>query len=206
MRILFVKTSSLGDVIHHCPAISDVRRHLPDAVIDWVVEESIAGVVALHPAVRRAIPVAVRRWRTRLYRPSVWKEILAFRLALRAETYDFVIDTQGLVKSAIIASSARGPRHGFDAASAREPLASRFYDVVHSVSRGMHAVERNRALTTAALRIGRDEECDYGLVPRGDTPIYLGMPFCVLLSMSSRTDKLWPEQRWHLTSLFVWLT
>ncbi len=196
MRILFVKTSSLGDVIHHCPAVTDVRRRFPDAAIDWVVEETFAGIVALHPSVRRAIPVAVRRWRHGALQPSVWKEVFAFRRLLGAERYDFVIDTQGLLKSALIALSAHGVRHGFDAQSAREPIASRFYDVRHSVRREIHAVDRNRALTAVALGVESFDECDYGLVPGPGHRHSLAMPFWVLLSMTSRTDKLWPEQCW----------
>lgn len=196
MRILFVKTSSLGDVIHHCPAVSDVRQRFPQAVIDWVVEAPFAGIVGLHSAVRRIIPVAVRRWRSRLLLPSVWREILAFRRALRAETYDLVIDSQGLLKSALICSGALGLKHGFDAGSAREPLASLSYDACHAVPRALHAVVRNRALTAAALGITPGLRCDYGLAPHAGTPIPLRAPICVLLSMTSRADKLWPEERW----------
>src|SRR2546426_8190129 len=63
--ILIVKTSSLGDVVHNLPVASDIRRHFPDAGIDWVVEEPYAPLVGLHSAVRRVIPVALRRWRRR---------------------------------------------------------------------------------------------------------------------------------------------
>jgi len=122
--ILFVKTSSLGDVVHNCPAVSDVARKLPGAEIDWVVEESFAGLAALHASVRRVIPLAVRRWRSRLWQPAVWAEIGALRRALAARRYDAVIDTQSLLKSALLAVCARGERHGLDRASAREPLAA----------------------------------------------------------------------------------
>ncbi len=196
MRILFVKTSSLGDVIHNCPAVSDLRRCFPNAVIDWVVEEPFAAVVALHSAVRRVIPVAVRRWRSRLLLPSVWREIQDFRRSLRTQAYDLVIDSQGLLKSALIARGARGVKHGFDAVSAREPVASRFYAVRHAVPRELHAVERNRRLTAAAAGFEPGGRCDYGLVPRAGDPIPLIKPFCVLLGMTSRADKLWPEEHW----------
>ncbi len=183
-------------MIHHCPAVSDTRQRLPDAVIDWVVEESFAAIAQMHPAVHQVIPVAVRRWRTRLFQPSVWEEMLGFNRTLRADGYDCVIDTQGLLKSALIASRARGVKHGFDAASAREPLASRFYDVGHRVSREMHAVQRNRVLTAAALGIQPVAACDFGLEAPAENPISPGAPYCVLLSMTSHVDKLWPEHHW----------
>src|SRR5690349_6518536 len=136
-RILLVKTSSLGDVIHNLPVASDIRAALPHAVIDWAVEESYAAIPALHPAVTRVLPVALRRWRGGWLRGAVRDEIRGFFAALRATAYDVVIDTQGLVKSAVIAWRARGMRHGLDFASSREPLAL-FYDRVHPVPWNLH--------------------------------------------------------------------
>lgn len=199
-RILFVKTSSLGDVVHHCPAVSDVAHVHPGAMIDWVVEETFAPVAAMHPAVRRVIPVALRRWRGAPWKPAAWSELAAFRRALRAEAYDAVIDTQGLLKSALIARAARGPRHGYDAASVREAVAARFYQHYHAVDPRQHAVARNRALSAAALGFGVPEGCDYGLrAPVAPSPQTVpGVPgaYAVLLTMTSRADKLWPEDRW----------
>jgi heptosyltransferase-1 len=195
-RLLFVKTSSLGDVVHNCPAVSDAARAWPDAAIDWVVEEAFADVAAMHARVRRVIPVAVRRWRGALWHARTWREIGAFRRALREERYDRVIDTQGLVKSALMACAARGERHGMDAASAREPLAARCYDVRHAVPKGQHAVDRNRQLVAAALGAPVPAPCDYGLRAEGALPLELAAPYAVLLTMTSRADKLWPEDRW----------
>jgi heptosyltransferase-1 len=206
-RILFVKTSSLGDIVHHCPAISDVARQAPGAVIDWVVEESFAEIAALHASVRRVIPVALRRWRGALLSAATWSEATAFRAALRGERYDAVIDSQGLIKSALVAALARGRRHGFDRASVREPVAALFYDVVHPVPTDLHAVERNRRLAGAALGYVPDGACDYGMHVEGEMSMPAGAPasspFALLLTMTSRSDKLWPEERWR--ALVVWL-
>ena len=195
-RILFVKTSSLGDVVHHCAAVSDAARERPTARIDWVVEEPFAGIAAMHPAVHRVIPVAVRRWRSAPWDPKVWAQIREFRDALRGERYDTVIDTQSLVKSALLARLAAGIRHGMDRASAREPLAARFYDVTHAVPRGLHAVERNRRLTAASLGYELRGDAAYGLRADGAAPTEIGGAYAVLLTMTSRADKLWPEKRW----------
>jgi len=197
VRILFVKTSSLGDVIHHCPAVSDAARHLPGAVIDWVVEDTFAGLVEMHPAVHRAIPVAVRRWRRAPWRVSVREEFAAFRRLLSGERYDFIVDTQGLLKSALISRLARGARHGYDKGSAREPLASGLYAARHRVSRKLHAVERNRRLTAAALGYALGASpVDFGLRVPTHSPVDAGGPYCVLVTMTSRADKLWPEVEW----------
>ncbi|MSQ64307.1 MAG: lipopolysaccharide heptosyltransferase I [Betaproteobacteria bacterium] len=197
-RILFVKTSSLGDVVHNCPAVSDVARCVPDAVIDWVVEEAFAEVAALHSHVRRVIPVAIRRWRGSLLAVATWSELGAFRAALRNERYDAVIDSQGLLKSALVAAQALGRTHGFDRASAREPVAARFYDVAHAVRGNLHAVDRNRQLAAAALGYRVDESCDYGLRvagAKGSAPT--SKPYALLFTMTSRDDKLWPEEHWR---------
>lgn len=201
-RILFVKTSSLGDVVHHCPAVSDAARQLPGATIDWVVEEAFAGVAAMQRAVRRVIPVALRRWRTAPWRPAIWREFAEFRRAVAAERYDFVVDSQGLLKSALLARLAHGETHGMDGESAREPFAARFYARRHHVPRGLHAVERNRRLTAAALGYPLEGDCDYGLRVQ-ESPSAQGAPsvevpgaYAVLLTMTSRADKLWAERRW----------
>jgi heptosyltransferase-1 len=191
-RILFVKTSSLGDVVHNCPAVSDAAHALPGVEIDWIVEEPFAGIARMHRAVRRVIPVAVRRWRAALWKPSVWSEIGAWRRALRGVRYDAVVDTQSLVKSALLCALASGTRHGMDRSSAREPFAARFYDVRHAVPRGLHAVERNRRLSAESLGYELTDSPQYGLrAPPAEKSGYV-----VLLTMTSREDKLWPEERW----------
>jgi heptosyltransferase-1 len=142
------------------------------------------------------IPVALRRWRGALWRPAVWREFAAFRRSLAAERYDFIVDSQGLLKSALLCRLAHGETHGMDAASAREPLAARFYARRHSVARGLHAVERNRRLTAAALGYPLVGECDYGLRAEGRSSVEVQEPYAVLLTMTSRADKLWAERRW----------
>jgi heptosyltransferase-1 len=192
--ILFIKTSSLGDVIHHMPALTEAQKHLPGARFAWVVEEAFAPLLRLHPAVSETIPVASRRWRKSLASSSTLREMWASRSTLRARNYDFIVDTQGLLRSALIARAARGPRHGYDSRSVREPLASLFYDVRHSVSRELHAVERNRRLTGLALGYTPDGAPDYGL----DRALlrYAGPRTAVLLHATARPEKEWPEQNW----------
>ena len=192
--ILFIKTSSLGDVIHHMPALTEARRARPDARFSWLVEEAFAPLVALHPAVDAVVPVAWRRWRKSLYAPATLREIAASLSAIRAATYDEIVDSQGLVRSGAIARIARGRRHGYDAASIREPLAAMFYNVRHSVSRDLHAVERNRILTGLALGYAPQGAPDFGLArvrPAAAAPRY-----AVLLHATARPEKQWPEANW----------
>lgn len=197
-RILLIKTSSLGDVLHNLPVVSDIVRHHPHAQIDWLVEESFAALPRLHPAVRNVIPVAVRRWRGKLLSGATWHEIAAFRDALAAQHYDVAIDTQGLLKSALLMRGARGLRCGFDRNSAREPLAACLYQQTFAIALGQHAVERNRQLAAQALGYTLERQADYGIRPPAlARPTWLSEgPYAVLLHATSRADKLWNEANW----------
>lgn len=197
--VLLVKTSSMGDVIHNLPVVSDLRRVAPHVAIDWVVEESFAEIPRLHPGVRHVIPVAVRRWRKQLGRAASWQEMRAAAAQLRGTYYDFIIDTQGLVKSAVISRIAEGLRCGYAREVAREPLAALAYDCRYAIPRSAHAVERNRWLTAAACNYPQDLPLRYGLHAPETLPAWAGpseFAFAVLLTATSRDDKLWPEAHW----------
>ena len=196
-NILLIKTSSLGDVVHNLPVVSDIRARFPRARIDWVVEEAYCDIVGMHPGVHRAIPVALRRWRGNVLKPAHWREFGQFRRALSGARYDCVIDTQGLIKSALLAQAASGARHGYAGVSAREPLAAKFYDFIHVVPRDLHAVVRNRRLAALALGYELPATLDYGIaVPSGLAPIR-PQRYCVLLHATSSADKRWPEPAWE---------
>jgi heptosyltransferase-1 len=197
MRILLVKTSSLGDVIHNLPVVSDLRRRFPGVIIDWCVEEAFTDIPRLHPAVAEVIPVAIRRWRKTLLSGATWREIGAFRRRLGGKEYDAIVDTQGLIKSGLITFLARGTCCGHAAEAAREPLSSWFYDKTYLIPPNAHAVERNRWLCAAALGYPVDLPLDYGIVaPDADFPWLPGQRLAVLLTATSRDDKLWDEERW----------
>ena len=194
--ILLVKTSSLGDVVHNLPVASDIRAAFPAAQIDWVVEEAFASIPSAHHAVRNVLPVAIRRWRRSPWRRSVPAEMRAFLHSLRRERYDAAIDTQGLLKSALITRAARGERYGLDWKSSREPLRL-FYDRTFSVPWSQHAVQRNRSLAAQALQYTPAAPVDYGI--RAAAPQFSWLPrdrYAVLIHSTSATQKLWPEARW----------
>jgi len=204
-RILLVKTTSLGDVLHNLPVVNDIVSHYPGAQIDWLVEESFAALPGLHPKVRRVIPVAIRRWRSKLLNAGTWQEIAAFRALLSEQYYDFAIDTQGLLKSALLMRGAHGLRCGFDRQSAREPFAASFYQRTYSVATRQHAVDRNRQLVAQAIGYTLRGSADYGIqppvIPRPDW-LLVG-PYVVLLHSTSRADKLWNEANWTALGHFL---
>jgi len=199
--VLFIKTSSLGDVIHHMPALTEARAHWPEVRFGWVVEEAFAPLVRLHPAVNEVIPVAVRRWRQTLLRPSAWAstwaQLAAFRRTLKARKFDEIVDTQGLLKSALIARWGEGRRRGYDSKSIKEPLASSFYDIKHPIDWNQHAIARNRALTAEALGYACEGPPDYGL-DRNKLRAPSEKPYGVLLHATAQASKEWPEENWRM--------
>jgi heptosyltransferase-1 len=195
-RILLVKTSSLGDVVHNFPVVSDIVSAIPGVEVDWVVEERFAALPALHPGVRRTIPVAVRRWRARLYSAATWREMRAFASELRAPRYDAVVDSQGLFKSAIVARIARGKRYGLGWRASREPLFP-FYHRTFDVPYALHAVERNRSLASQALAYTPAAAVDYGIgALAGEFGWLPRNVYAVLMHATSARAKLWPEENW----------
>jgi heptosyltransferase-1 len=198
MRVLVIKTTSLGDVIHTLPALTDANRALPGIRFDWVVEEGFAEIPAWHPAVDRVIPVALRRWRKQPLRTLLGGEWSAFTRRVGQEHYDAVIDAQGLLKSAFLTRHANGPVHGLDRRSAREPLASLFYRHRHGVAWGRHAVERVRELFARALDYAAPSTpCDYGLDAGRLGVKDAGPPYLVFLHGTTWPTKHWPEAYWR---------
>ena len=192
-RILLVKTSSMGDVIHNLPVATDIRRHLPSATIDWVVEEQYAPLVAMHPAVNRVIPIALRRWRRAPFSGTSWREFAAFRRALRSHAYDAIVETQGLLKSAVVARLARGPVSGFGPATAHERLACLLYDNTSEFPPEAHKILRYRSVAARALGYAVAGAIDYGIAPRVPRPAIAAGRYCLAFHATARAAKLWPE-------------
>ena len=195
MKLLVVKLSSLGDVVHTFPALTDAARAIPGLVVDWAVEDAFVPLVKMHPAVRHAIPVPLRRL---LKSPRLAWQTGAFdavRKALRAETYDVIIDAQGLIKSAVIARMARGRRHGFDHTSAREGVASLMYSARHTVPEVEHMATRVRKLFAEALNYRLDDlPQDAGL---RIAPAQSAVPYLVLLHGTTWKTKTWTVPHWR---------
>ncbi|WP_406671052.1 lipopolysaccharide heptosyltransferase RfaC [Raoultella terrigena] len=200
MRVLIVKTSSMGDVLHSLPALTDAAQAFPGIRFDWVVEEGFAQIPSWHQSVDRVIPVAIRRWRKAWFSAPVKAERKSFRQALRAEKYDAIIDAQGLVKSAaLVTRLAHGVKHGMDWQTAREPLASLFYNRRHHIAKQQHAVERTRELFAKSLGYARPEsQGDYAIARHFLRQEEAGAaPYLVFLHATTRDDKHWPEENWR---------
>ena len=198
--VLIVRPSSLGDIVHALPVVHDIMQHRAGMSVDWVAEEMFVELVALNHEVRAVIPVSLRRWRHALLARATWREVAAFRSALRAQRYDVVLDLQEQVKGALIAWLARGAVHGPDRASIREPAATLAYRRTHRIAPHQHLIDRCRELAGKA----------FGYKPVGPPRFGLSVapsdaqsdklppaPFAVFVHSTSRDDKLWPEAHWR---------
>lgn len=208
MKVLIIKMSSMGDVVHALPLLSDVAQRYPDAQIDWVVEQGFADLVrSAAPLVRRVIPIRLRAWRKTWRTAQTRQEWRVFKNTLQSEAYDVVLDCQGLLKSALIARLARlapnGKRVGYDKNSIREPIASYFYSQKYAVSRQLSAVVRNRSLCAQAFGYSVDNKPQANLTaldnvatPRDDwrNPT---APYVVLIPNASRVEKRWAAEYWQ---------
>lgn len=200
MRVLIVKTSSMGDVLHTLPALTDAQQAIPGIRFDWVVEEGFAQIPSWHAAVDRVIPVAIRRWRKAWFSVAIKAERKTFQAAVQAQQYDAIIDAQGLVKSAaLVTRLARGVKHGMDWQTAREPLASLFYNCRHHIAKQQHAVERTRELFAKSLGYNKPQaQGNYAIAQHflNDMNTDTGQ-YAVFLHATTRDDKHWPEVNWR---------
>ena len=196
-RVLIVKTSSMGDVIHTLPAVSDACDIFPDIEFDWVVEEAFAEIPAWHPRVEKVIPVAIRRWRKNIFKLMGSDEWSRFRSDIGRQHYDCIIDAQGLIKSALLTRFAKGEIYGYDRHSAREPLASIAYQKKIVVAKDQHAVERTRELFAKALGYEKPKSApNYG-IDRKRFGEQAEPPYVLFLHGTTRADKHWPDEYWQ---------
>jgi len=216
-KILLVKLSSLGDVLHNLPLVWDLRARLPNAQIDWVVEE--AYVHLLEPlrtregfkGIDRIIPFGLRRWKKHLFKLSTWQQFFAFKKQLQVVTYDTVIETQGLLKSALVCALANKSSNAVVAGLANatefsgyEPVARFFYGHLVQVPVQTHAVDRSRMVMCSAL--------DWPAIQRSDSPQFYGSkiqvnldkpvlpelktPYVLFFHSTAREAKRWSNEAW----------
>lgn len=164
MKILLIKLSSLGDIIHSLPAINDMAKHSPQGELHWLVEEDFTALAKLHPFVKKIHPMHLRRLKKQKKIGAMISHIKQIRHMLKQENYDIIIDAQGLIKSAIFGKGLTNNFFGYDKKSARDSTASYFYPQKISVSKDLHALERTRQLCAKALQYSiKNEPFHYGL-------------------------------------------
>src|SRR6185312_3055688 len=199
MRVLLVKLSSMGDLIHALPAITDAQRAIPHIRFDWVIDEAFADVATWHPAVENIMTTAHRRWRKEKWKIFRSGELRTFLKKLRSKQYDFVIDGQTNLKSAVITRLSKGLRCGLDRNSAREFGAHWAYQKSVCVPKTEHAVKRLRMLFAQILGYPyQDTEIDFAIEPSRLIKPNFDLPnnFLIFMHNASWDSKLWPENYW----------
>lgn len=197
MRVLIVKMSSLGDIIHTLPAITDCVRQYKKITFDWVVESAFQEIPTWHKHVNRVIPISLRHWRKQKWQAIRQNAIPRFITELRRQQYDYIIDAQGLLKSAIVSRLARGKRLGLSRQCAREPISSFFYDQRISIHSAQHAVERTRQLFARAFGYDYDpDQLSYGIDATQLKKVLVPKPYIVFLHGTTWPSKHWPDKSW----------
>lgn len=201
-KLLLIKTSSMGDLIHTFPALTDLSQNCPGKYeITWVVEESFADIAKMHPMTKDVIIFGSRRWKKGIFKPQTWREFRDFKRELREEKWDLILDCQGLFKSAMITKLAaqKGtiPTYSYSKESIRDPYAARFYDHGYSVAKGLTAIERNRQLFAQVFHYTPQPLANFGIQNWHEvselTPQH---PFVALIHGTSAENKEWPETKW----------
>ena len=216
-KILLVKLSSLGDVLHNLPIVWDLRARLPNAQIDWVVEEAYVHLLtplvsqAGFKGIDRIIPFGLRRWKKSLFKLATWKQFFSFKKALQSVQYDYLIETQGLLKSALVCALAKKSPNAVVAGLANatqysgyEPVARTFYNQCVEVPVDCHAVDRSRWVMSSAL--------NWPLLDRSNAPLFypqaytqsllekpivgLQKPYVLCFHSTAREAMRWPHQDW----------
>ena len=204
MRILLIKMSSMGDVFHTFPALSDAQQNIPGLVIDWVVEKSFAEIPKWHPVVDKVYSIELRKWRKSLFSKQTRNDIKAFFDEINQTQYDLIIDAQGLLKSAWVAKKINGKAAGYDWNSAREPLATWFYQFKYPVAKDQHAILRLRQLFAQCLQYEfvNNAPIVYGLntqawsKPEAVVEQFAENDYWVFLHGTTWETKYWPEDYW----------
>jgi heptosyltransferase-1 len=200
MRVLLVKLSSLGDVVHAMPVVHDIRSAVPDVQIDWVVEPAFAPLVRRVAGIGDVIEAPLRRWRSRWWSAATWRQVGDFRRAMAQRRYDAIVDLQGLTKSVLVACTASGPRWGLASAtdgSSHEAPARWLADhAVRIEPSRIHALDRSRQLVGRALGFAPVGPPRFGLQAAGSALAHDEPPTVVFVHGTSRDDKLWPTEHW----------
>jgi heptosyltransferase-1 len=206
LKILLVRVSSLGDVLHNLPIVADILRHDPGAQVDWVVEEGYVSLVRLNPHVRKVIPFALRRWKKGLKQAAVRAEVRGFFRDLRAEQYDYVFDTQGLIKTGIIMAAARVRPGGVKVGMANgtedsgyEGISRIFHTRSVPVALRTHAVARGRQVVASVLGYEVSAPPDFGMAPPDESTRPAWMPagdYAVFFHGTAGPTKRWDLPNW----------
>ncbi len=198
-RILLIKLTSFGDLIHVLPALSDALLADPSIQFDWVIDNHFAEVASWHPAIKQCFRTSHRHWRKHLASSSTYSDVKNLIQNIRETKYDLIIDGQGNFKTALLSLCAKGTRTGFDRHSVREWIAHIAYQKSFPASKKIHAIDRLRVLFSQAIGYPLPQTSpNFQLKEECFTKPILDLPssYLVFVHNASWKTKLWPEDHW----------
>lgn len=207
-RVLIIKTSSMGDVIHALPAVTDLINNIPDVTVDWVVEKSFVDIVKNHKNINKIITINLRAWRKDLFDLNTYIELKKCIKNIRAEKYDYIIDAQGLFKSVLLSilvkknkhSNLKVYTHGLDKSSIRGKYISWLYNKTYSIDKNLHAIDRLRLLFAEIFNYKFNNlKMTYGLNNKAskDCKVATNNKYLVFLHCTTWESKKWPKYYWQ---------
>lgn len=195
-KVLIVRLTSMGDLIHTWPAVTDLKSHYPDVELTWLVDEVFSEIPLMHPGIGKIIPVGLRRFRQQIHLPSAWKRMYSVCQQLRETEWDRVVDCQGLLKSALFGKWTGRPLMGYDRHSIREPSASFLYDKNFEVKWLAPVIYRSRTLFSKVFGYQTEGLPVFGVTPSAKPDWLDADKYAVMLHSTSKTAKEWPESHW----------
>jgi heptosyltransferase-1 len=197
LKILIVRLSSLGDIIHTYPMLYDIKYNLPDATIDWLVDESFTDLLNLNPLVDNIISIPLRKWKKD--KLNLFSNFKLWRKQTKNLSYDYIIDAQGLLKSAILAKCLNGTIYGLGKNSIREKLACLFYTKQFETGKNLLSITKNRVLASMIFGYSIDKDnVNFGLTSSNFPPsdLAISKQYVIFFHATSKDSKKYPKQNW----------
>lgn len=212
MRILIIKLSSIGDVVHALPAAALLRRSLPEAHICWIADRRASEILIGSPAINELLEIDARAWRRRPASRATLRAIRKALLDLKDRKFDVAIDFQGLIKSGLIAlASGAARRIGFESEDLREPLSRIFLNCQVATSHIRHVIDKNLALAAAAAGLNRPEgeyQFPISIAPADEQFAEEATNgygrFAIINPGGGWPTKLWPPERYGQLADWLW--
>lgn len=202
MKILIIRLSAIGDIFHTLTILPDIRKVFKDVQIDWLVDESFVEVTKLSPLIENVIPIPLKKWKKS--KLSYLPNLIKYKKSLPKVNYDYIIDTQSLIKTALLSKFLfNGEIYGLDRKSAREPLASLFYDYKYNVNQDNVAVIRLRGLIAKIFNLNHNlRKFSFDVKTKPYLPNF-DSKYVLFLHGTSKENKKWAIDNWVELSQWI---
>lgn len=209
MKVLIIKISSMGDIIHTLPAVTDATEAIPDITFDWIIEKTFSEIPKWHPSINKIIPIKLRSCKYKWHKLSTWKEYYQQIKQCNSQKYDLIIDAQGLLKTSLFITNIinnNSLKHGLSYKSATEPMACFFYHKRHYIKKNIHAIERTRQLFASSLKYplpSGSGQYNIKHIFSSQIPQHHFPPYLIFFHSTTQLRKHWPEENWYIITKYA---